>query len=176
MMWVRGSNKKGGRRGGHHSPTASWTSQGPWAPICVWESPSRRTPGIAKASSGRIPDLEPHRTNGPQGGLWELHSGYRGWQAGPPLCIVNGPMVKTVINCSPQREGSSLYHRRGIWPLPVQRWVQSVPVQLLCPQSPGQWLARCPGCGQTAALMTQSLKDSFLLPHPPSKTPEVSPG
>lgn len=34
---------------------------------------------------GRDPDLNPHRTNGPQGGLWELHSGYRGQQAGPPL-------------------------------------------------------------------------------------------
>lgn len=33
----------------------------------------------------RDPDLNPHRTNGPQGGLWELHSGYRGQQAGPPL-------------------------------------------------------------------------------------------
>lgn len=36
---------------------------------------------------GRVPDLNSHRTNGPQGGLWELYSGYRGCQAGPPVCI-----------------------------------------------------------------------------------------
>lgn len=170
VLWVKAGNEEDG---GHHSPAASGASQGPWAPISVWESPSRRN-GIAKGS-GRVPDLNPHRANGSQGGLWELHSGYRGWRAGQPLCIalciVNSPIVKTV-NCFPQREGSSLYHCREIQPLPVHRGVQSGPVQMLCPNLPSG-LARCPGCGQDAALMTQSLKDSFLLPTPPSKTPEV---
>lgn len=49
------------------------------------------------------------------------------------LCIVNLPIVKTVINCFPQREESSLYRCTGIQPLPVQKRVQSGPVQLLCP-------------------------------------------
>lgn len=61
------------------------------------------------------------------------------------LCIVNSLTVKTVINCLPQREGSSLYYCRGIQPLPVQRgpvWINAAPLS----QSPGQVPWVWPGC------------------------------
>lgn len=67
-------------------PTANWLVRALGLPS-VCESPSSRTPGRAKVSSQR-PSSSPastRRTNRPQEGRWQLHSGWRSSQAGPPL-------------------------------------------------------------------------------------------
>lgn len=122
-------------------PLVGLASQGPWAPICMWESPSRRTPGMAKASSQRVPGSNPASAHPGQIGHRKGSGSSTEWrrcQAGPPLCIAlciaSGLVAITVINLfSPTGRGSAC--------------TSAAPLS----QSPSQWLARCPGCGQAAA-------------------------
>lgn len=85
--------------------------------------------------------------------------------------------LHSTLHCEPphsQNCHQRFSPKRRVQPVPLQRDPASTDAERgpVCTsaaplsQSPGQWLARCPGCGQTAALMTQSLKDSFLLSHP----------
>lgn len=141
--WARASNGERGEGGGPSPlpPLVGLASQGPWAPICMWESPSRRTPGIAKASSQRVPGSNPASAHPGQIGHRKSSGSSTEWrrrQAGPPLCIAlciaSGLVAITVINLfSPTGRGSAC--------------TSAAPLS----QSPSQWLARCPGCGQAAA-------------------------
>lgn len=139
VMWTRvsASDGKRGRGGGHHSPTAS--RRAPGVPSVCGRIPAGEPPETAKASSQRVPGSNP--------ASW--HTGQIGGAMGAPLWVKKMPGRAAPLRSTLHLE----WPHRDICHRLVSPKERSSACTGAAPtsQSPGQRLARCPGCGQAAA-------------------------